>query len=69
MRKHEQAWDVSRACVETLEGRTLMAADTVLLRVSAETSPARAEEIKQEIEMRIERRFAPVHHHVDVGSA
>ena len=26
MRKHERAWDGSRACVETLEGRTLMAA-------------------------------------------
>ena len=30
MRKHERAWEVSRACVETLEARTLMAADTVL---------------------------------------
>ena len=30
MRKHERAWDASSACVETLEPRTLMAADTVL---------------------------------------
>src|SRR5687768_8768812 len=30
MRKHERAWDGSSACVETLEARTLMAADTVL---------------------------------------
>jgi hypothetical protein len=30
MRKHERAWGGSNACVETLEGRTLMAADTVL---------------------------------------
>src|SRR3954471_19991404 len=30
MRKHERAWDGSSACVETLEARTLMAADMVL---------------------------------------
>jgi hypothetical protein len=30
MRKHERAWGGSSACVETLEARTLMAADTVL---------------------------------------
>lgn len=30
MRKHELAWDGSNVCVETLEARTLMAADTVL---------------------------------------
>ena len=30
MRKHERAWGGSSACVETLETRTLMAADTVL---------------------------------------
>ena len=30
MRKHERAWEVSRACVESMETRTLMAADTVL---------------------------------------
>src|SRR5688572_25365276 len=30
MRTHERAWDGSSACVETLEARTLMAADTVL---------------------------------------
>src|SRR3954452_21624154 len=30
MRKHERAWEVSRACVEPLETRTLMAADMVL---------------------------------------
>src|SRR5262245_22833035 len=30
MRKHQRAWDGSNACVETLESRTLMAADTVL---------------------------------------
>src|SRR6478672_8284963 len=30
MRNQEQAWKVSRACVETLETRILMAADTVL---------------------------------------
>src|SRR6476469_8376628 len=30
MRKHERAWEVSRACIEPLETRTLMAADTVL---------------------------------------
>ena len=30
MRKHEQAWEVSRVCVEPLETRTLMAADMVL---------------------------------------
>jgi len=30
MRKHERVGDVSRACVEPLETRTLMAADTVL---------------------------------------
>ena len=30
MRKHQRAWGGSSACVETLEGRTLMAADTVL---------------------------------------
>jgi hypothetical protein len=30
MRKHERAWDGSSACVETLEARTLMAADAVL---------------------------------------
>jgi len=30
MRKHERAWDGSNAFVETLEARTLMAADTVL---------------------------------------
>ena len=30
MRKHERAWHGSCACVETLEARTLMAADTVL---------------------------------------
>ena len=30
MRKRERAWDGSSACVETLETRTLMAADTVL---------------------------------------
>src|SRR5687767_2651298 len=30
MRKHQRAWEVSRACVEPLETRTLMAADLVL---------------------------------------
>src|SRR5215217_333678 len=30
MRKHERVWEVSRACVEPLETRTLMAADMVL---------------------------------------
>jgi hypothetical protein len=30
MRKHEQAWEGASVCVETLETRTLMAADTVL---------------------------------------
>src|SRR5688572_32056620 len=30
MRKHERTWDGPSACVETLETRTLMAADTVL---------------------------------------
>src|SRR5215217_9651200 len=30
MRKHEHTWNGSSACVETLEDRTLMAADTVL---------------------------------------
>src|SRR5215218_10233339 len=30
MRKHDRAWDGSSACVESLEARTLMAADTVL---------------------------------------
>ena len=30
MQKHKQASEVSRACVETLETRTLMAADMVL---------------------------------------
>src|SRR4029453_13733991 len=30
MRKYERAWDGPSACVETLEARTLMAADTVL---------------------------------------
>src|SRR5436190_22954664 len=30
MREHQRAWEVSRACVEPLETRTLMAADTVL---------------------------------------
>src|SRR5205085_1246118 len=41
--------------------------DTVLLRMTAETSPSRAEELKREIEVRIEQRFAPVHHPGDVG--
>ena len=41
--------------------------DTLLLRVAAETSPARAEEIKREITVRIEQRFAPVGHRVDVA--
>jgi moderate conductance mechanosensitive channel len=41
--------------------------DTVLIRVAAETTPARAEEIKEEISRRIERRFAPVPHQVGVG--
>src|SRR3954469_7570044 len=30
MRKHKRAWDGSSPCVETLEARTLMTADTVL---------------------------------------
>src|SRR3982751_6321136 len=30
MRKHERAWDGTSVCVETLEARTLMSADTVL---------------------------------------
>jgi small conductance mechanosensitive channel len=34
--------------------------DTVSLRVRAETTPARAEELKSEITLRLERRFAPV---------
>jgi small-conductance mechanosensitive channel len=40
--------------------------DKVLLRVAAETSPARAEEIKREISRRIEQRFVPVPLDVDV---
>jgi len=43
-------------------------ADTVSLRIRAETTPARAEEIKDEITLRLERRFAPVAHNVDVGA-
>ena len=42
--------------------------DTVLLRIAAETTPARADEIKEEISRRIERRFAPVALDVGVGS-
>ena len=42
-------------------------ADTVLLQVAAETSPARANEVKDEISRRIEQRFAPVQHQVGVG--
>jgi len=42
--------------------------DTVLLRIAAETTPARADEIKEEISRRIERRFAPVPLDVGVGS-
>jgi moderate conductance mechanosensitive channel len=34
--------------------------DTLLLRIAAETTPARADEIREEIGKRIERRFAPV---------
>src|SRR3954470_13100197 len=30
MRKQERAWEMSRACIEPLETRTLMAADVVL---------------------------------------
>src|SRR5678816_4847185 len=30
MRKHKRAWDKSSVCVENLEARTMMAADTVL---------------------------------------
>jgi small-conductance mechanosensitive channel len=41
--------------------------DTVLLRVGAETTPARAESVKRELSMRIERRFVPVPHRVEVG--
>jgi small conductance mechanosensitive channel len=41
--------------------------DTVLMRVVAETSPARADEVKQELSRRIEQRFVPVPHEVDIG--
>src|SRR5437763_5396358 len=42
--------------------------DTVLLRIAAETTPARADEIKDEISRRIERRFAPIPLDVGIGS-
>jgi len=42
--------------------------DTVLIRVAAETSPSRAESVKEEISRRIEQRFAPVPLEVGVGS-
>jgi hypothetical protein len=37
------------------------------MRVVAETSPARADEVKQELSRRIEQRFVPVPHEVDIG--
>jgi len=43
-------------------------AETVSLRVRAETTPARADEVKDEITLRLERRFAPAPHTVDVGA-
>jgi small-conductance mechanosensitive channel len=43
-----------------------LTSDAVLLRVGAETSPARADEVREEIARRIEQRFAPVPHQVGV---
>ena len=39
---------------------------TVILRVGASTSPARAQEIRNEIAKRIERRMAPIPNHTDL---
>jgi small conductance mechanosensitive channel len=41
-------------------------AETVILRVGAATSPARADEIRDEIAKRIDRRMAPVPSHVEL---
>jgi small conductance mechanosensitive channel len=43
-----------------------LTSDAVLLQVAAETSPARAEEVREEIARRIDQRFAPVPHRVGV---
>ena len=43
--------------------------ETLLLRIGAETTPARSDEIREEIGRRIERRFAPVPLDVGVGLA
>jgi moderate conductance mechanosensitive channel len=39
--------------------------ETVVLHVGASTTPARADEIRQEITKRIERRLAPIPNHTD----
>jgi small conductance mechanosensitive channel len=44
-------------------------ADTVFLRVTAQTSPSRAEALEEEISRRIEQRFAPISFDVGVGGA
>ena len=43
-------------------------AETVLLQVGASTSPARADEIRDEITRRIERRMAPVPNQVELAA-
>jgi small-conductance mechanosensitive channel len=43
-------------------------AETVLLRVGAETTPARADEIRDEITVRIERRLAPVPSQIELAT-
>jgi moderate conductance mechanosensitive channel len=41
-------------------------AETVIVRVGASTSPARAGEVRGEISKRIERRLAPIPNHIDL---
>jgi moderate conductance mechanosensitive channel len=41
-------------------------AETVILRVGASTSPARADQIREEVRKRIERRMAPIPNHIDL---
>jgi len=60
-----------RMAVRLFTGPEIMGVDridpeTVILRVGAATSPARADEIRDEITKRIERRMAPVSTHVEL---
>jgi small-conductance mechanosensitive channel len=43
-------------------------AETVIVRVGASTSPARAGEVRNEIRKRIERRLAPIPNHIDLSA-